>query len=446
MGAGSGFIITVFVVLLALTVWILIYGSRRVKSLTHFWAAGRAVSGPQNGIAMSGDFLGAATLLGSVGLIMLYGFDGSLYSVGWLVGFVVVLFFVAERLRNAGRYTMADALTIRLQERPIRCVVAANTLLISTLLLVSQLLGAGVLLEALVGVPYKLAVLITTIAFMCYVMIGGMVSVTLLQVVKALILAGIVLVMAIWVLAKVGFNPGELLLRAASKAPEGDRFLEPGLFLTNVTDTVSLGLALALGVAGLPNLLIRFFTVKDRVAARSSVVWGALFIGIIYLLVFVIGLGARAFLTPAQVKAAGPGGNLAAPELVQVLGGGSDTWGGQLFFAVFAAVAFATALAYVAGVVIAASSAASHDIYSRVIRRGRATSKEELRMARLTTCAIALVGLLLAFGVENMNIVFLAGLVTTAFTPQFDTAWKAGVPVLVVLVLAYLVLRRRRCG
>lgn len=426
MSGANGFTIAVFALLLALTVWILLRSSRRVGNATsQFWAAGRSITGPQNGVAMTGDFLGAATMLGSVGLILLHGFDGALYSVGWLVGFVAVLFFVGERLRNAGRYTMADALTIRLGQRPVRCAVAANTLLISVLLLVTQLLGAGLLLKALVGIDYRIAVVITAIAFLCYVIVGGMVSVTWLQIVKATLLGGITLVVAVWVLAKSGFDPGELLARAARHAPEGDRYLRPGLFLTNTVDTVSLGIALVLGVAGLPNLLIRFFTVRDNGAARSSVCWAVVLIGVLYLLTFVIGIGARAYLTPSEVTAAGPAGNLAAPQLVQQLGGGVGSWGGNLFLAVFAAIAFATALAYVAGVVITAASAVSHDIYASVIRRGEISEREEVRMARLTTVAIAIVGVLLAFAVENKNIVFLAGFV-------YAVAASTNFPVLVL--------------
>lgn len=411
MSGGNGFTFAVFAVLVALTGWILVRASRRVKTADHFWAAGRSITGTQNGVAMTGDFLGAATLLGSVGLILLFGFDGALYSVGWLVGFVAVLFFVGERLRNAGRYTISDALTIRLGQRPIRSVIAANTLLISVLLLVTQLLGAGILLKALVGVDYRLAVIITAVAFLAYVVIGGMVSVTLLQIVKATMLGGITLVVAVWVLAKSSFDPGQLLSRAAAHSPDGERYLEPGLFLTNTVNTVSLGIALVLGVAGLPNLLMRFFTVPDKGAARRSVGWAVVFIGVLYLLTFVIGLGARGFLTSGEVTGAGPAGNLAAPELVQHLGGGAGSWGGKLFLAVFAAVAFATALAYVAGVVITAASAASHDIYANVIRRGEVSERSEILVARLTTLGIAIVGVLLAFAVENKNIVFLAGFV-----------------------------------
>ena len=412
-GGSSVFSIAVFALLLGLTVWILVHASRRVKSTSTFWAAGHSISGAPNGVAMSGDFLGAATMLGSVGLIMLFGFDGAFYSLGWLVGFVTVLFFVGERLRNAGRYTLSDALTLRLQEKPVRCAVAVTTLLISVLLMVTQLLGAGVLLEVLVGVNYKLAVIITTVAFVAYVVFGGMVSVTWLQIAKATILGTITLVIAVWVLAKVSFNPGELLDRAAARSPAKDGFLAPGLFLTNTFDTVSLRLALVFGVAGLPHLLMRFFTVPSKTAARTSVGWAVGIIGGVFLLTIVIGLGARAFLSPAGVEAAGDGGNLAAPQLVQVLGGGVGSTGGDLFLAIFAAAAFATALALVAGLVIAATSAVSHDIWASVVKRGNVSEGEEVRVAKLTAVGIGVVGILLAFYVEDKSIVFLAGVVSS---------------------------------
>jgi cation/acetate symporter len=410
-GSVNIFTIAVFAALLALTIAILVRASRRATSTTQFWAAGRSIPGVQNGIACAGDFLGAATMLGSVGLIMLYGFDGALYSLGWLVGFFTVLLFVAERLRNAGRFTVADALSLRLGERPTRCAVAVTTLVIGVALLVTQLIAGGALLKALAGVSYPVGVLITTVGLVSYVLFGGMISVTWLQVVKALVMLAVAVVVGVWVLAKVGFDPGVLLSSAAAKSDAGPRFLLPGLYLKSTVDTVSLGIALVFGVAGLPHLLMRFFTVPDTGAARRSISWAVGVIGLVYLLTVVIGLGARALLSPAQVKAAGAGGNLAAPELVQWLGGGADAWGGQLFLAVFAAAAFATVLALVAGLVISATSAVSHDIVARVIMRGRLSDAGEVRIGRLTTLAVGVVGFALALLLQNKNIAFLAGLV-----------------------------------
>lgn len=409
-GSTNVFTIVVFAVLLALTIYIVVRASRRMTSTTHFWAAGRAIPGSQNGIACAGDFLGATTMLGSVGLIMLYGFDGALYSLGWLVGFFTLLLFVAERLRNAGRFTVSDALTLRLRETPIRSAVAVNTVVIAIALLVTQLIAGGVLLQALAGVSYPVGVLITTVGLIAYVLFGGMISVTWLQVVKALVLLAVSAVAAFWVLTKAGFDFGALLAQAADRSPKGQRFLLPGLYLTNPVNTVSLGIALVFGVAGLPHLLMRFFTVPDTRSARRSIAWAVGMIGIVYLLTIVIGVGARALLSAQQVKAAGSSGNLAAPELVQLLGGGPNAWGGRLFLAVFAAAAFATVLAYVAGLVIAGSSAVSHDVFIRLVRHGVASDKAEVRMARITTIGIGIVGLVLALALQNNNIVFLAGL------------------------------------
>jgi len=410
MGSANVFTVVVFAVLLGLTIAIVVRASRRMTSTTQFWAAGRSVSGVQNGVACAGDFLGATTMLGSVGLIMLFGFDGALYSLGWLVGFLTLLLFVAERLRNAGRFTVSDALVLRLNERPIRTAVAANTVVIAVALLVTQLIAGGVLLQALAGVNYSVGVLITTVGLISYVLFGGMISVTWLQVVKALVMLAVSGVAAIWVLAKVGFDPGVLLSRAAANSPAGPRFLLPGLYLKSMVNTVSLGIALVFGVAGLPHLLMRFFTVPDTRSARRSIAWAVGLIGLVYLFTIVIGLGTRAYLSADEVAAAGPGGNLAAPELVQWLGGGAGAWGGRLFLAIFAAAAFATVLAYVAGLVIAGSSAVSHDIFARTIRRGRVSDRDEVRMARLATVGIGVVGIVLALSLRDNNIVFLAGL------------------------------------
>lgn len=410
-GHANVFTILVFIALLALTVYVLVRLPRHTTSTSHFWAAGHSVRGSQNGVAISGDFLGAATLLGSVGLIMLFGFDGALYSLGWLVGFITVLFFVAERLRNTGRFTISDALALRLRDGPVRCAVAANTVLIAISLLVTQLIAGGVLMRTLTGLNYPIALAITAIGLLAYVLFSGMIGVTWLQILKALILLTMTAVIAVWVLSKFGMDPGRLLARAAENSPQGERFLQPGLYLTHTVDTVSLGMALVLGVAGLPHLLMRFFTVPDQVAARRSVAWAVTLIGLVYLFTIIVGVGARAFLTPDEMRAAGAGGNLAAPVLVEKLGGGPDSWGGQLMLAVFGAAAFATVLALVAGLAISASSAVSHDIFVGVIRRGNATEREELFVGRLTSIGFAIIGVVLALVLKDKNIVFLAGLV-----------------------------------
>lgn len=401
----------IFGVIIVISVFVLVWSARRMNSVSQFWAAGHSVSAARNGVAMSGDFLGATTMLGSVGLIMLYGFDGGLYSLGWLVGFVTVLLFIGERLRNSGRFTMADALAGRLGEAPVRCAVAVTTLIISVLLMFIQIIAGGVLLQALTGMSYWLGIVITGAGIAAYVLLGGMVSVTWLQFVKALILLTVTAVIAIWVLAKAGGDPGRLLADAAGRSPAGHRFLEPGLYLKSTINTVSLGIALVFGVGGLPHLLMRFFTVPGKKAARASVGWAVATIGVVYLLTIVVGVGARALLSPAQIKAAGKSGNDAAPVLVQVLGGGAHSTGGELFLAIFVAAAFATVLAYVAGTVIASAGAVSHDVFANVVRKGRVTDREEIRAGRITSVVIVVLGVLLALAFQTQNLAFLTGLV-----------------------------------
>jgi len=409
--AAQAFGIVIFGVIIVVSAFVLFRSARRMNSVSQFWAAGHSVSAARNGVAMSGDFLGATTMLGSVGLIMLYGFDGGLYSLGWLVGFVTVLLFIGERLRNSGRFTMADALAARLSEAPIRCAVAVTTLIISVLLMFIQIIAGGVLLQALTGMSYWLGIVITGAGIAAYVLLGGMISVTWLQFVKALILLTVTAVIAIWVLARTGFDPGRLFADAAAKSPAGARFLEPGLYLKSTINTVSLGIALVFGVGGLPHLLMRFFTVPGKKAARASVGWAVAVIGVVYLLTIVVGMGARALLSPAQVTAAGKSGNDAAPVLVQVLGGGAHSVGGELFLAVFVAAAFATVLAYVAGTVIASAGAVSHDVFARVIRKGEITGREEIRAGRITSVVIVVVGMLLALAFQTKNLAFLTGLI-----------------------------------
>lgn len=411
MTGAQAFGTAIFVVLLAISAFILARTSRRMDSVSQFWAAGHSVSASRNGVAMSGDFLGATTMLGSVGLIMLFGFDGVLYSLGWLVGFVTVLLFIGERLRNSGQFTMADALARRLSETPIRCAVAVTTLIISILLMFIQLIAGGVLLQVLTGMTYWAGVVITGAGIIAYVLLGGMVGVTWLQYVKALILLAVTAVIAVWLLSKYGFDPGRLLARAAARSPAGHRYLAPGLYLKSTVNTVSLGIALVFGVGGLPHLLMRFFTVPGKKAARSSVGWAVAVIGVVYLLTMVVGVGSRALLSTAQVKAAGKSGNNAAPVLVQVLGGGAHSTGGELFLAVFVAAAFATVLAYVAGTVIASSGAVSHDVFARVIRKGQVSGREEIRAGRITSVVIVGIGVLLALGLQTRNLAFLTGLV-----------------------------------
>src|SRR5688500_9825902 len=374
--------LAIFGVVLAITLGITYWASQRMTGTESFWAAGRSITGFQNGLAISGDYLSAASFLGIAGLIYLYGFDGFLYSVRFLVAFLTVMFLLAERMRNAGKFTIADVLAFRLRARPARTAAALGTLAVVAFYLIAQMVGAGVLIQALVGIDFSLAVILTGAFMLCYVVFGGMVATTWVQIIKAVLLMAGIVVMSIFVLAKVGANPIELFNRA--EAQGGETFsLGPGTFLASPIDTVSLGLALVLGTAGLPHILMRFFTVPNAKAARSSVVWAMFIIGFFYLLTTFIGFGARAFLGTEGEEAAGTAGNLAAPILAEFLGGGAGTFGGDLFLAVIAGVAFATILAVVAGLVLSASSAVAHDLWSNIVRKGKESDHEEVVVARI---------------------------------------------------------------
>jgi cation/acetate symporter len=294
--------VVIFAIVLSVTLGITYWASKRASSAVGFYAAGRQITGVQNGLAISGDYLSAASFLGIAGLIMLYGFDGFLYSIGFLVAFLTVMFLLAERMRNAGKFTIADVLSFRLRERPARTAAAIGTLAVVAFYLIAQMVGAGVLIQALVGISFTPAVILTGVFMLCYVVFGGMVATTWVQIIKAVLLMTGITVMSIFVLGKVGFNPIELFNRAeGNTGPETTFSLGPGTFLASPIDTVSLGLALVLGTAGLPHILMRFFTVPNAKAARSSVVWAMFLIGFFYLLTTFIGFGARPFLGEAGV-------------------------------------------------------------------------------------------------------------------------------------------------
>src|ERR687896_1494077 len=303
------------------------------------YAAGRQITGAQNGLAISGDYLSAASFLGIAGLIFIYGFDGFLYSIGFLVAFLTVMFLLAERMCNAGKFTIADVLAFRLRERPARTAAAIGTLAVVAFYLIAQMVGAGVLIQALVGIDFTPAVILTGIFMLCYVVFGGMVATTWVQIIKAVLLMSGITVMSIFVLGKVGWNPIELFNRAEENAtgPENTFSLAPGTFLDTPIDTVSLGLALVLGTAGLPHILMRFFTVPNARAARGSVVWAVVLIGAFYVMTTALGFGARAILGSGAEEAVGTGGNHAAPLLAEEVGGGAGTVGGDLFLAIIAA-------------------------------------------------------------------------------------------------------------
>ena len=415
-----------FGVVVAITLLITYWASKRTKTATDFWAAGRGITSAQNGLAIAGDYMSAASFLGIGGLIFLFGFDGFLYAVGFIVAFLTVLFLLAERMRNSGKYTMADTLAFRLNERPARAAAALGTLSVVAFYLIAQMVGAGVLIQALVGIDFSLAVIITGTFMLCYVVFGGMLATTWVQIVKAVLMLSTGLALTILVLNRIGWNPIDLFNKAVDKSPKGHKFLEPGLRFSNPIDTVSLGLALVLGTAGLPHILMRFFTVPNAKAARSSVLWATGLIGSFYLVTVVLGLGARAILGTPGEAAAGKGGNLAVPVLAQELGGGAGTTGGDLVLAIVAAVAFATILAVVAGLVISASGALAHDVWSNILRRGRDSEREEVWVAKIAAFAIGAVAIGVAIlGGAGLNVSFMVGL-------AFAVAASANFPALLL--------------
>jgi cation/acetate symporter len=418
--------LSIFGVVVAITLGITWWASKRTTSATAFWSANRGISGAQNGFAIAGDYMSAASFLGIAGLIFLFGFDGFLYSVGFLVAFLTVLFLLAERMRNAGKFTIADVLAFRLRSGPARSAAALGTLTVVAFYLIAQMVGAGVLIQALAGIDFSVAVIITGAFMLTYVIFGGMIATTWVQIIKAGLLMAATFAMTLLVLNRIGWNPIDLFNKAAENSPHGDAFLAPGLNFDNPIDTVSLGLALVLGTAGLPHILMRFFTVPDAKAARSSVVWAIFLIGGFYLMTTALGFGARAILGTAGEEAAGKGGNLAAPILAEELGGGPGTVGGDLFLAIIAAVAFATILAVVAGLVISASGAVAHDVWTNIVRKGKVNEREEVTVARIAAFMVGAVAIAIAIlGGEGLNVSFMVGL-------AFAVAASANFPALLL--------------
>ncbi|MEU4024585.1 cation acetate symporter [Streptomyces anulatus] len=413
-------IITLFAAFVVATLVITVWAGRQTKSASDFYAGGRQFTGFQNGLAVSGDYMSAASFLGIAGAIALFGYDGFLYSIGFLVAWLVALLLVAEPLRNSGRYTMGDVLAYRMRQRPVRTAAGTSTIVVSIFYLLAQMAGAGVLVSLLLGITSDagkiLIVALVGILMILYVTIGGMKGTTWVQMVKAVLLIAGTLLITFLILLKFNFNISDLLGTAASNSGKGAAFLEPGLKygVDNISklDFISLGIALVLGTAGLPHILIRFYTVPTAKAARKSVNWAIGIIGAFYLMTIVLGFGAAAILKPGDIIASNKAGNTAAPLAALEIGGGSGSTGGAILLAVISAVAFATILAVVAGLTLASSSSFAHDIYANVIRRGQATEKEEVRAARWATVAIGIVSIGLGALARDLNV---AGLVALAF-------------------------------
>ncbi|NUR08091.1 MAG: cation acetate symporter [Nocardioidaceae bacterium] len=431
---GSQTLTTVlFLAVVALTVGITFWASRQTQGATDYYAGGRSFSGFQNGMAISGDYMSAASFLGISGAIALSGYDGFLYSIGFLVAWLVALLLVAELLRNSGRYTLADQLAYRMKQRPVRTAAATSTVVVSIFYLLAQMVGAGSLVALLLGVSDQALKNITIVGvgllMIFYVTVGGMKGTTWVQIVKAVLLMTGTVLITVLVLAKFGFNISDLLGAAAERSGKGDAFLNPGLkygvSLTSKIDFVSLGLALVLGTAGLPHILIRFYTVPTAKDARTSVQWAIGLIGAFYLMTLVLGFGAAALVdTGADSEIAASKGNLASPLLAQAVGGGEGSTGGAVLLALISAVAFATILAVVAGLTLTSASSVAHDLYQNVAKKGTATEKDEIRIARIAAFVIGGIAILLAIPAQSLNIAFLVAL-------AFAVAASANLPSIV---------------
>ena len=410
--------IAFFAGFITLTLGITYWAARKTKTTDHFYAAGRSVTAGQNGFALAGDYMSAASFLGIAGLVSTSGFDGLIYSTGWLVGWPIVLFLIAEPLRNLGRYTFADVVAARLDPIPVRIAAAFGTLSTIAFYLIAQMVGAGGLVHLLFGIPYEGAVVIVGIAMMGYVLFGGMLATTWVQIVKAVLLLGGAATLAVLVLSRFHFDPRQLFAAAASQYGAG--VLAPGKLVSNPLDAISLGLALMFGTAGLPHILMRFYTVPDARAARRSVFIATGLIGLFYLMTFILGFGAMVLVTPAAIKAVDAGGNMAAPMLAELLGG-------RPFLGFIAAVAFATILAVVAGLALSGAAAISHDLWASVVRKGAPKPGEELRVAKLATIGLALVAIVLGIAFKGQNVAFMVGL-------AFAIAASGNFPALVLSV------------
>ncbi|MFB4315531.1 cation acetate symporter [Actinomadura sp. 21ATH] len=414
--------VTLFLLFVAGTLLITVWASRNTKDATDFYAGGRSFSGVQNGLAIGGDYMSAASFLGIAGLIALYGYDGFLYSIGFLVAWLVALLLVAELLRNSGRFTMADVLAFRMSPRPVRTAAGVSTIAVSIFYLLAQMVGAGALVALLFGFTSEFAkaatIALVGALMIVYVVFGGMKGTTWVQIVKAILLMGGATLVTVLVLGEFGFNLSTLLRDAADQSGKSGAFLEPGLRyateaqgLAGKLDLISLGLALVLGTAGLPHILIRFYTVPTARDARKSVLWGIGIIGAFYLLTLVLGFGAAALVGTNAIREANPAGNTAAPQLAERVGElVFGEAGGTILLAIIAAVAFATILAVVAGLTLASSSSFAHDLYAHVFKRGKATERDEVRVARIAALVIGAVAIVLGIFAQRLNVAFLVAL------------------------------------
>jgi cation/acetate symporter len=433
--------IAMFGVFVVFTLFITKWAAARTKSAADFYTAGGGITGFQNGLAIAGDYMSAASFLGISAAVMVGGFDGLIYSIGFLVGWPVVTFLLAERLRNLGKFTFADVAAFRFEQTPVRVFAASGTLVVVAFYLIAQMVGAGQLIKLLFGLEYWMAVVIVGGLMMVYVLFGGMTATTWVQIIKAVLLLAGATFMAFMVLLNFGFSPEAMFAKAvevktglassAGKPPEaatreGLSIMGPGGFIKDPISAISFGMALMFGTAGLPHILMRFFTVPNAKEARKSVFWATTWIGYFYLLTFIIGFGAITFVltNPQFLDAKGGlqgGGNMAAIHLANAVGG-------NVFLGFISAVAFATILAVVAGLTLSGASAVSHDLYATVFKHGKADSASELRVSRMTTVGLGIVAVVLGIAFEKQNIAFMVSL-------AFAIAASANFPVLLMSVL-----------
>ncbi|OKB64667.1 cation/acetate symporter ActP [Serratia marcescens] len=415
--------IVMFVLFVGATLYITYWAAKRTRSRQDYYTAGGRITGLQNGLAIAGDFMSAASFLGISALVYTSGYDGLIYSIGFLIGWPIILFLIAERLRNLGRYTFADVASYRLQQKPIRTLSACGSLVVVALYLIAQMVGAGKLIQLLFGLNYHVAVILVGILMVLYVLFGGMLATTWVQIIKAVLLLAGASFMALMVMKSVNFDFNTLFAEAVKVHPKGIAIMSPGGLVSDPISALSLGLALMFGTAGLPHILMRFFTVSDAKEARKSVFYATGFIGYFYILTFIIGFGAILLVSanPAFKDATGAllgGTNMAAVHLANAVGG-------NFFLGFISAVAFATILAVVAGLTLAGASAVSHDLYASVIKNGKATERDELKVSKITVIVLGLVAIALGILFEKQNIAFMVGL-------AFSIAASCNFPIIIL--------------
>jgi len=419
IGQPNALSIIFFFAFVIATLVITYFAARRSKTASEFYAAGRSVTGFQNGLALAGDYMSAASFLGIAGLVSLSGYDGLIYSIGFLVGWPIVLFLIAEPLRNLGKYTFADVVAYRLSQKPVRIAASVGSLATVVFYLIAQMVGSGSLITLMFGMPYEVAVVIVGAIMISYVLFGGMLATTWVQIIKAVLLLTGATVMVGLVLARFSFNPAQLF--AAAVEGYGEGVLAPGGLVSNPWDALSLGLALMFGTAGLPHILMRFYTVPNAKAARKSVFYATGFIGYFYILTFIIGFGSMVLVGRDVITGFDKGGNMAALLLAEVTGG-------TVFLGLIAAVAFATILAVVAGLTLAGATTFAHDLYANVFAAGRSTDVQEVRVAKRATLVLGLLAILLGIAFKGQNVAFMVGL-------AFAIAASANFPALLLSIL-----------